>query len=116
MSPYGNFNLARQEWRKLLLKHSKITKRDGKPLQRKYKINEEVIWCTDISSILFYASEVWGIDCNGQLEKDPAELVQNKFLKWLLWVNNTAITMRAGLRQEGFQWELKPNVRTLSSG
>jgi len=30
---------------------------------------------------LFYASEVWGIDCNGQLEKDPAELVQNKFLK-----------------------------------
>ena len=28
-----------------------------------------------ISPILFYASEVWGIDCNGQLEKDPAELV-----------------------------------------
>ena len=28
-----------------------------------------------------------GIDCNGQLEKDPAELVQNKFLKWLLGVN-----------------------------
>ena len=40
-----------------------------------------------ISPILFYASEVWGIDCNGQLEKDPAELVQNKFLKWLLGVN-----------------------------
>ena len=27
-----------------------------------------------------------GVDCNGQ-EKDPAELVQNKFLKWLLGVN-----------------------------
>ena len=40
-----------------------------------------------ISLILFYASEVWGIDCNGQLGKDPAELVQNKFLKWLLGVN-----------------------------
>ena len=40
-----------------------------------------------ISPILFYASEVWGIDCNGKLEKDPAELVQNKFLKWLLGVN-----------------------------
>ena len=40
-----------------------------------------------ISPILFYASEVWGIDCNGKLEKDPAELVQNKFLKWLLRVN-----------------------------
>ena len=36
---------------------------------------------------ILYASEVWGIDCNGQLEKDPAELVQNKFLKWLLGVN-----------------------------
>ena len=40
-----------------------------------------------ISPILFYASEVWGIDCNGKLEKDPAESVQNKFLKWLLGVN-----------------------------
>ena len=27
---------------------------------------------TLIFPILFYASEVWGIDCNGQLEKDPA--------------------------------------------
>ena len=36
---------------------------------------------------LLYASEVWGIDCNGQLEEVPAELVQNKFLKWLLGVN-----------------------------
>ena len=40
-----------------------------------------------LSPILFYASEVWGIDCNRQLEKDPAELVQNKFPKWLLRVN-----------------------------
>ena len=35
-----------------------------------------------ISPILFYASEMKGIDCNGQLQKDPEELVQNKFLKW----------------------------------
>ena len=41
-------------------------------------MNDEVIWCTDISHT---ASEVWGIDCNGQLEKDPSELVQSKFLK-----------------------------------
>ena len=40
-----------------------------------------------ISPILFYASEEWVIDCNGKLEKDQAELVQNKFLKWLLGVN-----------------------------
>ena len=26
-----------------------------------------------ISPILFYASEVWGIDCKGKLEKDPEE-------------------------------------------
>ena len=30
---------------------------------------------------------MWGIDCNGKLDNDPAELVQNKFLKWLLGVN-----------------------------
>ena len=39
-----------------------------------------------ISPMLFYASEVWGIDCNGKSEKDP-ESAQNKFLKWLLGVN-----------------------------
>ena len=33
------------------------------------------------------SSEVWGIDCNGKLERDQAELVQNKFQKWLLGVN-----------------------------
>ena len=41
----------------------------------------------ELFDALVYASEVSGIDCNGQLEKDPAELVQNKFLKWLLGVN-----------------------------
>ena len=56
-----------------------------------------------ISTILCYASEVWGIDCNGQLEKDSAELAQNKFPEWLLVLINTVITMRTGLRQEGSQ-------------
>ena len=48
---------------------------------------------------LFYASEVWEIDCNGQSENDPAELVQNKFLKWLLGVkyrNNNACVAETG--------------------
>ena len=40
-----------------------------------------------ISPILLYGSEIWGVDCNDQIEKDPAELVQIKFLKWLLGVN-----------------------------
>ena len=30
---------------------------------------------------------MWGIDCNGQLEKVAAELVENKFMRWLLGVN-----------------------------
>ena len=54
-----------------------------------------------ISPILFYASEVWGIDCKGKLEKHPAELVQNKFLSGCWELTNTAITMRAGLIQDG---------------
>ena len=40
-----------------------------------------------ISPILLYGSEIWGVDCNDQIEKDPAELVQITFLKWLLGVN-----------------------------
>ena len=40
-----------------------------------------------ISPILLYGSEICGVDCNDQIEKDPAELVQIKFLKWLLGVN-----------------------------
>ena len=34
-----------------------------------------------------YGSEIWDVDCNDQIEKDPAELVQIKLLKWLLGVN-----------------------------
>ena len=53
-----------------------------------------------MSPILFYASEVWGIDCNGQLEKDPAKLVQNKFLEWALefhkYCNNNACGAETG--------------------
>ena len=69
-----------------------------------------------ISPILFYASEVRGIDCNGKLEKDPAELAQNKFLKCCWELTNTATTMRAGLKLDGSQCQLMLNVGTLSSG
>ena len=40
-----------------------------------------------ISPIPLYVSEIWVVDSNDQIEKDPAELVQIKFLKWLLGVN-----------------------------
>ena len=53
-----------------------------------------------MSPILFYASECMGIDCNGQLEKDPAKLVQNKFLKCALgfhkYCNNNACGAETG--------------------
>ena len=29
-----------------------------------------------ISPILLYGSEIWRVDCNDQIGKDPAELVQ----------------------------------------
>ena len=29
-----------------------------------------------ISPILLYGSEIWGVDCNDQIEKDPAERVK----------------------------------------
>ena len=89
MSPFGNFHLARQELKKvaLHLKHSiNYEKRWGNHFRENIKLTMKLFDAL-ISPILFYASEVWGIDCNGQLEKDPAELVQNKFLKWLLGVN-----------------------------
>ena len=75
MSPYGNFNLARQE-----LKIESCTQSTLKILKRKEMGNHfrENIKLTMmsfdalISPMLFYTSEMWGIDCNGRLEKDPA--------------------------------------------
>ena len=87
MSPFGNFNLARQELKKVALKALyKLRKEMGNHFRENIKLTMKLFDAL-ISPLLFYASEVWGIDCNGQLEKDPAELVQNKFLKWLLGVN-----------------------------
>ena len=87
MSPFGNFNLARQELKKVALKALyKLRKEMGNHFRENLKLTMKLFEAL-ISPILFYASDVWGIDCNGKLEKDPAELVQNKFLKWLQGVN-----------------------------
>ena len=62
-------------------------------------------------SFYFYKNNVtWPLSANGPLEKDPEELVQNKFLKWLLGVNKYC--NNKALRQESSQWELKPSVGT----
>ena len=87
MSPFGNFNLARQESKKVALKALyKLRKEMGNHFRENIKLTMKLFDAL-ISPILFYANEVWGIDCKGKLEKDPAELVQNKFLKCLLGVN-----------------------------
>ena len=87
LSPFGNFYLARQELKKVALKALyKLRKEMGNHFRENIKSTMKLFDAL-ISPILFYASEVWGIDCSGQLEKDPAELVQNKFLKLLLGVN-----------------------------
>ena len=69
-----------------------------------------------ISPILFYASEVRGIDCNGQLEKDPEELVQNKFLKWLLGVNKYCNNNACRAETGRFPMRIEAQCRNLSSG
>ena len=87
MSPYGNFNLIRQEMKKVKLKALyKLWKEVGNHFKENIKLTVKLLDAL-MSPVLFYASEVWGIDCNGQLEKDPAELVQSKFLKWSLGLN-----------------------------
>ena len=87
LSPFGNFNLARQELKKVALKALYKSRKEMRNHFRENIKSTMKLFDALISPILLYASEVWGIDCNEQLEKDPAELVQNKFLKWLLGVN-----------------------------
>ena len=89
MSPYGNFHLARQELKKVHSKHSdyKLLKEMGNHF-RENMIIDEVIWYTDISHTLLCEWNVgdwlqWTITKGCR----SSELVQNKFLKWLLRVN-----------------------------
>ena len=46
-----------------------------------------------MSPILLYGNEMRGIDhnCNGKIDRDLLELVQNKLLKWLLSVKKYCI-------------------------
>ena len=75
LSPYGNFNLAKQELKKVALKALyKLRKETGNHIRYNTKLTMKLS-DAPISPILFYASEVWRIDCNRQFEKDPAELV-----------------------------------------
>ena len=73
MSPFGNFNLARQELKKVALNVLyKLRKEMGNYFRENRKLTMKLFDAL-IPPLLFYTSEVWGIDCNGQLEKDRAE-------------------------------------------
>ena len=64
MSPYGNFDLARQELKKIALKAlDKLRKEMGKYFKENIKLTMKLFHAL-ISPIPFYASEVWVIDCN----------------------------------------------------
>ena len=87
LNPYGNFSLGREELKKVGLKALyKLRKEMGDNFRENIMLTIKLFDAL-ISPILLYGSEIWGVDCNDQIEKDPAELVQIKFLKWLLGVN-----------------------------
>ena len=87
LNPYGNLSLAREELKKVGLKALyKLRKEMGDNFKENIMLTIKLFDAL-ISPILLYGSEIWGVDCNDLIEKDPAELVQIKFLKWLLGVN-----------------------------
>ena len=87
LNPYGNFSLAREELKKVGLKALYKLRREMGDNFRENIMLTIKLFDALISPILLYGSEIWGVDCSDQIEKDPAELVQIKFLKWLLGVN-----------------------------
>ena len=62
------------------------------------------------------------VKCGGLIAMDSWKRIQQNKFKINSWsgrwdlINTAIIIMHAGLRHEGFQWELKPNVGTLCSG
>ena len=88
LSPYRNFNLATRELKKFASKAlHELTKEMGGHLRDNVNLKIKLFDTLNISPILLYGKVIWGIDCNGKIDKDPAELAENKFLKWLLGVN-----------------------------
>ena len=112
LCPYGNFNLARQELKKASLKALfKLRKEMGNHFSENIKLTIKLFDAL-ISPILMYGSEIWGIDCNGKLDTDPEELVQNKFLKWLLGVNKYCNNNACRAETGRFPLRIKAQCRT----
>ena len=113
LCPYGNFTLARQELKKASLKALfKLRKEMGNHFSENIKLTIK-LYDALISPILMYGSEIWGIDCNGKLDTDPEELVQNKFLKWLLGVNKYCNNNACRAETGRFPLRIAAQCRTL---
>ena len=116
LNPYGNFSLAREELKKVGLKALyKLRKEMGDNFRENIMLTIKLFDAL-ISPILLYGSEIWGVDCNDQIEKDSAELVQIKFLKWLLGVNKYHSNIACRAETGRFPMKLKHNIGILSSG
>lgn len=88
LSPFRNFNLATQELKRFALDAlHELRKEMGSHLRDNINLKIKIFDTLNISPILLHGSEIWGIDCNGKIDKDPADLVENKFIKWLLGVS-----------------------------
>ena len=59
----------------------------GNHLKDNINLKIKIFDTLNISPILLHGSKIWGIDCNEKIDKDAADLVENKFLKWLLGVS-----------------------------
>ena len=113
LCPYGNFTLARQELKKASLKALfKLRNEMGNHFSENIKLTFKLFDAL-ISPILMYGSEIWGIDCNGKLDTDPEELVQNKFLKWLLGVNKYCNNNACRAETGRFPLRMTAQCRTL---
>ena len=74
MSAFGDFNLARQELKKVVLKPLyKLRKEMGNHFRENIKLTMKLFDAL-ISPILFYASEVWGIDCKREIRKGSSRI------------------------------------------
>ena len=78
LSPYRDFNLARQGLKKIaLIALYKQRKEMGDHFRENINSNNNALICP----ILLYGSEIWGIDSNGKIEKGSGRISAEKILK-----------------------------------
>ena len=69
---------------------------------------------TLISPILLYGSEIWGVDTNVALDRDPIESIQTKLCKMLLGVNKNASNNACRCELGRYPIRMKAKMRSFS--